>query len=150
MMNPFALSVRRPPFWMAFGCLVFVVLALAACGSTATSSPNASSSSGSASNAGGANNAKTSAMTISIKESHDASGQDVYNFDPLSITVQKGDTITIQNLTDELQDIDQGDAVKAGVDVVIPINQSGTMTFNVAGTFTIKSEKGATLTVTVQ
>lgn len=149
MMNTFALSIRRPPFWMAFGCLFFLVLALAACGSNGTSSPSASSSSGSANNAGTANNAKTSTMTISIKEGHDASG-DVYTFDPLSITVQQGDTITIQNLTDELQDIDQGDAVKAGVDVVIPINQSGTMTFNTAGTFTIKSEKGATLTVTVQ
>ncbi|HEU5368501.1 MAG TPA: hypothetical protein VFU69_08560 [Ktedonobacterales bacterium] len=149
MKNPFALSVRRPSSWLAFGCLVFLALALAACGSNAASSPSASSPSGSASNASSANNAKTSTMTIAIKESHGASG-DVYTFDPLSITVQQGDTITIQNLTDELQDIDQGDAVKAGVDVVIPINQSGTMTFNVAGTFTIKSEKGATLTVTVQ
>ena len=94
-------------------------------------------------------NGHTSVMTVAIKESHGAS-RDVYSFDPASITVHKGDTITIENHSDELQDIDQGDAQKAGVDVAIPINQSATMTFNTSGTFTISSEKGATITVTVQ
>ena len=119
------------------------VLALAGCGSTAATS---SSSSGSSANNVSAN---TSVMSVAITETHTASG-DVYTFDPASITVKKGDTITIQNRSDELQDIDQGDAQKAGVDVAIPINQSATMTFNIAGTFTITSEKGASLTVTVQ
>jgi plastocyanin len=150
MMNVFARSARRSLSWMAFGCLFFLALTLAACGSNAANSSNTASPSGNASSGSTAHDAKTSVMTISIKEGHDASRKDVYSFDPASITVKQGDTITIQNLSDELQDIDQGDAVKAGVDVVIPINQSGTMTFNVAGTFTIKSEKGATLTVTVQ
>ena len=88
-------------------------------------------------------------MTVMVKETKGASG-DVYTFSPATITVNKGDTITIENDSDELQDIDQGDAQKAGVDKAIPVNQSGTMTFNNAGTFTLKSEKGATITVTVQ
>jgi plastocyanin len=167
-------AVRRPLSLVAFGGLAFLVLLLAACGSTAAtpaSSGSSSASSGSSSsggmnsgsaNSGGMNSGsanpdsanpgsmgKSSVMTISIKESHGTSG-DVYTFDPARITVKQGDTITIENLSDELQDIDQGDAVKAGVDVVIPLNKSGTMTFKNAGTFTLKSEKGATLTVTVQ
>ncbi len=120
-------------FWFV-GALLGV-LALAGCGSTAAAS----------SNAGG----NASVMTVSIRENQGASG-DVYYFDQTSISLKKGDTITVQNRSDELQDIDQGDAHKAGVDVAIPINQSSTMTFNTSGTFTIKSEKGATITVTVQ
>jgi plastocyanin len=88
-------------------------------------------------------------MTVNIRENQGASG-DVYMFDPASITIKKGDTITVQNRSDEMQDIDQGDAQKAGVDVAIPVNQSAMMTFNVAGSFTIRSEKGATITITVQ
>lgn len=56
----------------------------------------------------------------------------------------------LQNQSDELQDIDEGDASKAGVDAKVPVNQSVTITFKNAGTFTLKSEKGATITVTVK
>lgn len=117
------------------------MLAFAGCGSDAATS---------SSTTGNASSGNTSAMNIAIRESKDASGKDVYSFDPTSITLKKGDTITVQNRSDELQDIDQGDAHKAGVDVAVPINQSATMTFNTPGTFTIVSEKGATITVTVQ
>lgn len=125
--------------WMVSAFLV--TLLMSGCGSDQT----ASSSTGVSNNS-----SNSSVMTVAIRESKDASGQDVYAFDPASITLKKGDTITIQNRSDEMQDIDQGDAQKAGVDVAIPVNQSATMTFHVAGTFTIQSEKGATLTVIVQ
>lgn len=125
---------------IGFVGVILCLLAFAGCGTD-----NAAS----LSNAGNDANGHTSVMTIAIKENHDASGKDVYSFDPASITVNKGDTITIENHSDELQDIDQGDAQKAGVDVAIPINQSATMTFNTSGVFTISSEKGATITVTV-
>ncbi len=136
------MHAKRSAGWMTFwmvSAFLFTLL-LSGCGSG--QSMSASPVNSNASNA--------SVMTVSIRESKDAAGQDVYMFDPASITVKKGDTITIQNRSDEMQDIDQGDAQKAGVDVAIPVNQSATMTFNVAGTFTIQSEKGATLTVTVQ
>ncbi len=136
------MHAKRSAGWMTFwmvSAFLFTLL-LSGCGSG--QSMSASPVNSNASNA--------SVMTVSIRESKDAAGQDVYMFDLASITVKKGDTITIQNRSDEMQDIDQGDAQKAGVDVAIPVNQSATMTFNVAGTFTIQSEKGATLTVTVQ
>jgi len=146
--------VRPVHSWILLGCLAMLMLVLAACGgdsgsaaSSSSSNTNASSSNSSSSSS----NATASVMTVKIKEQKGAtSDKDVYSFDPTTITVKKGDTITIENDSDELQDIDAGDAQKAGVDKAIPINQSGTMTFNNPGTFTIKSEKGATITVTVQ
>jgi hypothetical protein len=62
---------------------------------------------------------------------------------------EKGDTITIHNQSGELQDVDQGDAQKAGVDVKIPVNESATPTFHDVGTFKLQSEKGAAITGTV-
>jgi plastocyanin len=135
------MQTTRSAGWMTFwmvSAFLFTFL-LSGCGSDQAMSADPNTS----------NASNASVMTVSIRETQGASG-DVYMFDPASITVKKGDTITIQNRSDEMQDIDQGDAQKAGVDVAIPVNQSATMTFNIAGTFTIQSEKGATLTVTVQ
>lgn len=86
---------------------------------------------------------------VNIKESKGSSG-DVYTCDPTSITVKKGDSVTFTNQSDEKQDFDQGDAKKAGVDFVLDLNGSKAVQFNTAGTFMLKSEKGATITVTVQ
>jgi plastocyanin len=122
------LSTRRPAFLAAFICLLGLILALAACGG----------------DSGG-----NAAATVTVKETKGASG-DVYTCDPASITIKKGDTVAFTNQTDEIQDFDQGDAQKAGVDFKMDLNQSTNATFNTAGTFTIKSEKGATITVTVQ
>jgi len=135
MSQPF----RRSISVMALGCLLVLLFLLAACGSDTTSSSATSDT----------HSGKQSVMTVTVKESKGADGKDVYTFDPTSITVKKGDTITIQNQSDELQDMDQGDAQKAGVDVKIPVNESATATFNTVGTFSLQSEKGATLTVTV-
>jgi plastocyanin len=144
--------VRPVHSWILLGCLAMLMLVLAACGGdsgSAASSSSNTSASGSSSNTS-ASSAK-SVMTVMIKETKGAtSNKDVYTFSPATITIKKGDTITIENDSDELQDIDKGDAQKAGVDKAIPVNQSGTMTFNTAGTFTLQSEKGATITVTVQ
>ena len=117
--------VRRPITWMLLVGLLIVVFALSACGGS--SGP---------------------AATVNVKETQAATG-DVYTCDPTSIKINKGDTVNFTNNSDENQDFDQGDAQKAGVDFVIAINGSKSVTFNNSGTFTIKSEKGATLTVTV-
>ena len=132
-------SFRRSISVIALECLLVLLLLLAACGSD-TTSPSATTD---------ALSGKPSAMTVTVKESKGADGKDVYAFDPTSITVKKGDTITIQNQSDELQDVDQGDAQKAGVDVKIPVNASATATFHNVGIFKLQSEKGATITVTV-
>lgn len=89
-------------------------------------------------------------MTVTVKEKKGADGKDVYNFDPGTITVNKGDSVTIQNQSDELQDVDGGDAANAGIDATVPVNASVMVTFSKTGTFTLKSEKGATITVTVK
>ncbi|MEO7020443.1 MAG: hypothetical protein ABI234_09870 [Ktedonobacteraceae bacterium] len=89
-------------------------------------------------------------MTITIKENKSADGKDAYVFDPATITVKKGETVTIHNSSDKLQTIDQGDAAKAGVDAVVSLDKSGTVIFNKVGTFTLKSTTGATITVIVQ
>lgn len=119
-------SFRRSMTWMLLASLLILVFALSACGGSGGSS-----------------------QTVNIKETKGASG-DVYTCDPTSITVSKGSSVTFTNQSDENQDFDQGDAQKAGVDFVLGLNQSKDVTFNNAGTFTIKSEKGATITVTVQ
>jgi plastocyanin len=135
------MQAKKSAGWMMFlmMCALLFTLLLSGCGSD----------SGMSSSSGTSNASNSPVMTVAIHETQGMSG-DVYMFDPASINVHKGDSITIQNRSDELQDIDQGDAQKAGVDVAIPVNQSATMTFNVAGTFTIQSEKGAALTVNVQ
>jgi plastocyanin len=120
MFKPFA---RRHVTLMLFASLLTLVFVLSACGG---STP----------------------QTVNVVETKEASG-DVYTCDPTSITISKGDTVNFTNKTDEIQDFDGGDAKKAGVDFKMPINGSTTATFNTAGTFTIKSEKGATITVTV-
>ena len=120
----FTSSFRRSVTWMLLASLLILVFALSACG-------------------GGG-----SSQTVNVKETKGASG-DVYSCDPTSITVNKGDSVTFTNQSDENQDFDQGDAQKAGVDFKIGLNQSVPVTFNHTGTFTIKSEKGASITVTV-
>jgi plastocyanin len=124
-------------------CLWSLGLLMSACWPLGDPSSSTSSSTGS-----GSNSNKT-VMTVMVKEKHSDAG-DTYMFDPATITLHKGDAITITNQSDELQDIDQGDATRAGVDAKVPVNQSTTATFNTVGTFTLKSEKGATITVTVQ
>jgi plastocyanin len=140
----FSKSIRRPT-WLACVGLCILVFALAACGGD--------SGNGSANSSSGATATPASVATVMIKETK-GSGPgdqgDVYSCDPTTLTVHKGDTVTFTNQSDQTQDFDQGDAQKAGVDFVMAINQSTTVKFNVTGTFTIKSEKGATITVTVQ
>jgi plastocyanin len=122
MVKPF---VRRPVIWMLLVGLLVLVLALSACGSSGP------------------------AATVHVKETKATSG-DVYTCDPTSISINKGDTVTFTNDSDEKQDFDMGDAQKAGVDFVIDINQSKDVTFNNTGTFTLTSEKGASISVTVK
>ena len=147
-------SVLKRPIVLMSACLCPFSVGLTACWPL-PDNPAASSSQSQSINTGntsfsntGSSNARATVLTVTVKESQGASG-DVYRFDPTSITVHGGDSITIVNQSDELQDIDQGDAAKAGIDVKVPVNQSATATFNTAGTFTLKNEKGATLTVTV-
>ncbi len=122
MVKPF---VRRPVIWMLLVGLLILVFAFSACGESGP------------------------AATVHIKETKGASG-DVYTCDPTSITINKGDTVNFINDSDENQDFDMGDTQKAGVDFVIAVNGSKTVTFKTAGTFTITSEKKASITVTVK
>ncbi|GHO46203.1 cupredoxin domain-containing protein [Ktedonospora formicarum] len=129
---------NRFMFFIAGCCLTLLILILSACGGDNGSTTSTTS-----------NTSNNSTTAITIKESRGPSG-DVYTFDPTTLTVKKGDKVTIENQTDEVQEITGGDASKAGVNVKIPINEKATTTFNTAGTFTIKTNKEATITVQVQ
>lgn len=76
-------------------------------------------------------------------------GHDLYYFSPTTLTVKKGTAVTFTNKSDSAQVINQGDATKAGINVHVPVNGSANATFNVPGTFNLKSDKGAILRVTV-
>lgn len=141
---------RRMAPWTALIGGILLMFLLAACGgggtdsaTTPQNSSNSNTSSSSSSNSG-------SMSSIMIMEKQGASGGDVYTFDPTTITVHKGDMVTIQNHSDESQALNGGDASKAGVNANIPVNQSAMVTFNTVGTFVLKTAKGATITVTVQ
>jgi plastocyanin len=139
MNKPFTLPLGRRVAWFAFVGLTILVFALSACGGGSSGS--------------GASGTPTPVANVFIKETK-GSGPgdtgDVYTCSPTTLTVHKGDTVLFTNQSDQTQDFDQGDTQKAGVDFVMAINQSITATFNTVGTFTIKSEKGASLTITVQ
>jgi plastocyanin len=135
MVKSFTQQIRRPMFLLIFGCLLMLTFVLAACGG------DSGSSSGGSSSGGG------SGTMVTIKESKGSSGSDVYTFDQTTLSVSKGASVTFQNNSDENQVINASDA---GVNVTVPINGTGSATFNNAGTFTLKTNKGATMTVTVK
>lgn len=135
--------VRRPVFLLVV-CFAILAFALAACGGDSGSAASTSSSSSASSGSG-------AAQTVNVKEQKGAnSSSDVYTCDPTTLSVKKGDSVTFTNQTDEVQDFSAGDASKAGVTIKLDLNQSGTATFNTAGTFNLKSTKGAAIAVTVQ
>ena len=139
------MTTRVTKFLGGMFLIAALSIMLAACGGDSGSSSTASTSGGSqsASSSG-------SGTTVMIKETKDSAGKDQYSFDQTTLTVKTGDTVTFQNQSDENQAINTGDAAKAGINVTVPINQSGTATFKTAGTYKIGSDKGAMMTVTVQ
>ena len=149
MVKQLSMSARRSTHLMVLACLMIVIFALAACGGDNMSTSTSSSGNAATGNNSNGSNGAASVATINIKEKQGASG-DVYMCDPETLKVKKGDTVTFANQSDEIQDFDQGDAQKAGVDFKMNLNQSTTATFNTVGTFVIKSEKGAKITVTVE
>ncbi|HEX3640740.1 MAG TPA: hypothetical protein VHV10_05575 [Ktedonobacteraceae bacterium] len=133
--------------------MLVVVFGLTACGAdstniSSTTSSTSSTTSGANSTTSGSNAA--SAITVAVRESGTQGQPDVYKCDPKALTLKKGDAVTFTNMTDEIQDFDQGDVQLAGIDLRLPLNQSAKVRFNTPGAFTITSEKGATITLTVQ
>lgn len=132
---------------LVFASLLAVIFGLAACGTDNTGTTSTTSSTSSTSSM---SSKAAPAATVTVKESQTKGQADVYRCDPTTLTVKKGDSVTFTNMTDEIQDFDQGDVQQAGVDFKLALGQSATVTFNTPGTFKITSEKGATITVTVQ
>jgi plastocyanin len=132
---------------VVFASLLIIAFGLAACGADNTST---SSTTSSTSNTPSRSNNASSAAKVAINERRTQGQPDVYMCDPNALTLKKDDSVTFTNMTDEIQDFDQGDVQQAGIDLRLPLNQSATVTFHTLGTFTITSEKGATITVTVQ
>ncbi len=147
-------SIRLSASWVVFGSLFILIFGLAACGGdntgTSSSTSSTSNSTSSTSSNSSMSSTVTPAATVAVKESRTQGQTDVYKCDPSTLTIKKGDSVTFTNMSDEIQDFDMGDTQKAGVDFKLALNQSATVTFNTPGTFNITSEKGATITVTVQ
>jgi plastocyanin len=141
-------SIRRSVVWLLPASLLFLMVALAACGGNApgnsttanTSSSNTSSSSTSSSSS------TATALTLTITEPKSGT----YVFDKNTITIKKGDLVTIVNKSNEDLDFDEGDTAKAGVDFLVPGKGSSPVIFNTPGTFVIKSKAGASFTITVE
>ncbi|HLI89953.1 MAG TPA: hypothetical protein VKV37_14785 [Ktedonobacteraceae bacterium] len=145
-------SIRRSAGWLLPASLLFLMVILAACGegssnsaATSTSSSNASSSNTSSSTTGSSSSTAT-ALTLTITEPKTGT----FVFDKNTLTVKKGDMVTIVNQSNEDLDFDEGDTAKAGVDFLVPGKGSSPVIFNTPGTFVIKSKAGAAFTITVE
>src|SRR5258708_5215093 len=105
----FAVVKRLSTLWGVLSLVAVFAFALAACGggdSGATATTAASS------NAAAIASDASTGTSINIREKKDGSGNDTYSFDPATISVNKGETLTIVNLSDEVQDVNEGDASK--------------------------------------
>src|SRR5207249_2001889 len=141
-------SIRRPTPWFLFVSSLILVFALAACGgdSPSSSAAGTSNTSNQTTNNSAANTTNSSAaLTISITEPTD----NTYVLDKHTLAAKKGDTVTVSNQSDDDLDFDSGDAAKAGVDFIVPGKGSSNVTFNIPGTFVIKSKNGISFTVVV-
>src|SRR5579883_1671156 len=139
-------SIRRSAGWLLPASLLFLMVILAACGegssnsaATSTSSSNASSSNTSSSTTGSSSSTAT-ALTLTITEPKTGT----FVFDKNTLTVKKGDMVTIVNQSNEDLDFDEGDTAKAGVDFLVPGKGSSPVIF------VIKSKAGAAFTITVE
>jgi plastocyanin len=131
MIKPIVQSSRRIVFWLFLFCLL-ALLSIAVVDMR------------------GAMAAKAPTNPVEIIKETKKAGHDLYYFSPTTLTVKKGTAVTFTNQTDSAQVINQGDASKAKVNVNVPVHGSTNATFNVPGTFNLKSNKGAVLRVTVQ
>jgi plastocyanin len=142
----------RSNFWTVLLGLTLIVLAFAftACGDSGNASTGNTTTGSTATQTDDMKGGDMAASKVNVKESKADGKDDVYTCDPLTVTIKKGESIDFTNQTDEVQDFDMGDAMKAGVDFKLALNETKTVKFDTAGTFALTSEKGATITVTVQ
>jgi plastocyanin len=149
---------RRLTLWTTLLCLVILTLTLAACGDSGSTTSSTSSTSSSASSAG-------SPTTITITEK--TGSEDIYAFDPLTVTIKAGGALKFVNNSDENHKL-ASDPVGPTIGTVTKSGSNDntlTVTFPSAGTFTISStliqradkdkanegaDSKAKLTVTVQ
>jgi plastocyanin len=155
--------LRRMSYSAALMLLVIFSLAivLSACGGDATTTT--APASGGASSGGAATGGSTSTITITEK----TGSQDIYAFDPLTLSIKAGDSVKFVNNSDENHKL----AVSPAGPTVGTVTRSGsndnteTIAFPTAGTFTITStlvqraakdaanegaDSKATVTITVQ
>jgi len=92
MVKPF---VRRPVAWMLLVGLLVLVFVLSACGESSSSSTTTSPTTQPTTPPTQA----ASANTITIREQ--TGGKDIYTFDPPTLTVSAGQTVTFNNQSDE-------------------------------------------------
>jgi plastocyanin len=102
MFKSIMMSVRRPVSKVVLSCLTILVCALAACGGT-TSTPSSAPTSPPTQA-----NTVVSAATITIREK--TGSQDIYSFDPQSVTIKAGQAVTFDNQSDEFHQLITADA----------------------------------------
>jgi plastocyanin len=119
--------VRRPIFVMMLMALFVLTFTLSACGGDAT--PAASSSGGG------------SVSTVTITET--TGGNDVYAFAPTTLSIKAGDSVKWVNNSDENHKLVLTPAGPSAAPTVAKSgsnDNTGTVTFAAAGTFTITSQ----------
>ena len=133
-----ALPMRRTTLWTTLLCLVILALTLAACGDTSSSSTGSTSSSGSSSASSSSSAGSPTMVTITEK----TGGNDIYAFDPLTVTIKAGGQLKFVNNSDENHKL-ASDPVGPTVGTVTKSGSNDntlTVTFPSAGTFTITSQ----------
>ena len=140
-------SVRRSVAWLLPASLLFLMVALAACGGEAPSNSTTANTSSSNTSSSSTSSSSSTATALTLTITEPKSG--TFVFDKKTLTVKKGDMVKIVNQSSEDLDFDEGDAAKAGVDFLVPGKGSSPVIFNTPGTFVIKSKTGASFTITV-
>jgi plastocyanin len=126
MFKPF---LRRQISWMMLVTLLGLTLVLSACGGDTTSSTSSSTSTGG-----------NSAQTVTITET--TGGNDVYAFAPTTLSIKAGDSVKWVNNSDENHKlvITPAGPTTATVAKSGSNDNTATVTFSTAGTYTITSQ----------
>ena len=153
-------SFGRRTYWLSLLCLAILAAVMTACGGSSSASTTTSSSTQSNSSS-----SQSSGATITITEK--TGGHDIYSFDPQTVTIKAGGSVTWMNKSDENHLLASSPDGVFTSSSIVPRSGSDTDTYQVtfpkAGTYTITStlvkrennqtegaSSSATATITVQ
>ena len=146
MSTVFVASFRRRTYLTLLVSLIALALAMTACGTGATTSPNSGSSANTSVGMSGG------LQVVKITEVIAANGgKDQYSFSPATLSVKAGDMVNFINQTDEGHTLMSTPAGGIADGNMISKNETQTVRFLQTGSFTVSSAEHpeATLAVTI-